>query len=488
MRQILSRASLLVALAGCKANNQLDAPLPVATGPLAVDSALTLSPSHIDVPVEYDLGPALAWLEETLPLRMGDMEERLETPGNDRLSFAFNAERTPFQLRLNGTTATLSSVVTYGGRGWYKPPILPTVSGSCGLESDTPPRVRITVRSTVTPTANWQLRANSSVTEIVPLTEEARDQCVVTFAQINVTERVLEAVRGVLDKELDKVDAQLAIFDLRGRVDDIWSFLGTPMRLQDSLWLVMDPTAIRLGQVRNEGTTLHTSVGITAYPRVIGGPRPAAKVRDTPPLERGGGGDGLSLLSEGRIGWDVLTGILQRELTGDTIEVAGRHLEIVDVTVLGLDDGRVAVGLTVSGAAHGTAYLVGRPVFDPHEAMLTMPDLEFDVSSRSLMVAGLAWLAEGKVEEYLRTSLRISLASVLTDGLALMERELTRELATGVTLATTVTGGQVYRVRPRREALMVDAVAQGTAQMRIQLVPGRKVSQDSVGVVASRKP
>lgn len=481
MRHILIRAGLLAALAGCQANDQFDAPLPVATGPLAVDTALTLSPSHIDVPVEYDLGPALAWLEETLPRRMGDIEERRETPGNDRLDYAFSAERTPFRLQLNGTTATLSSVVTYGGRGWYNPPILPTVSGSCGLD-DTPPRVRITVRSTVTPTAEWRLRASSSVTEIVPLTEESRDQCVVTFAQINVTERVLEAVRGVLDTELDKVDAQLAEFDLRGRVDDVWSFLGTPMRLQDSLWLVMDPTAIRLNQVRNEGTTLHTSVGITAYPRVIGGARPAPKLREIPSLERGAAGEGLSLLTEGRIGWDVLTGILQKELAGDTIEVAGRQLEIVDVTVLGLDDGRVAVGLTVSGAARGTAYLVGHPVFDQHEAMLTMPDLEFDVSSRSLMVAGLAWLAGGQVEEYLRTSLRIALASVLADGLALMERELTRELATGVTLTTTVTGGQVYRVRPRREALLVDAVAQGATQMRIQLVPGRKVSQDSVAV------
>lgn len=479
MRPWVTRVWLLAALAGCEGGDELDAPLPLATGPAAVDSALTLPPSHIDVPVEYDLGPALQWLEETLPLRIGDIEERREIPGNSRLSFAFSAERTPFQLRLNGTTATLSSVVTYGGRGWYNPPVLPTVSGSCGLD-DSPPRVRIAVRSTVTPTADWRLRASSRVTAIEPLTEEPRDQCMVTFAQINVTERVLEAVRGVLDRELDKVDARLSQFDLRGRVADVWSFLGTPMRLQDSLWLVLDPAAIRLNQVRNEGTTLHTSVGVTAYPRVIGGARPIPVAREIPPLERGAAGEGLSLLTEGRIGWEVLTGILQRELVGDTIEVAGRQLEIEDLTVSGLDDGRVAVGLTVSGAARGTAYLVGRPAFDPREAVLTMPDLEFDVRTRSLMVAGLAWLAGGQVEEHLRTSLRISLGSVLEDGLALMERELSRDLAGGVTLATMVTGGQVYRVRPRKEALLVDAVAQGTTQMRIQLAPGRRVSQDTV--------
>lgn len=467
---------LLVLIAAC-GRDQIHAPPPLAEGEAVADSAVPLPPSSIHVPVEYDLAPALAWLEETIPRRLGDLDERQQIPGNDRLSFAFTAQRTPFRLRLDGTTATLSSVITYRGRGWYNPPVLPTVSGSCGL-NDEPPRMRITVRSTITPTADWRLRARSRVVALAPLTDERRDRCVVTVAAINVTGRVLDAVEGVLNRELAKVDQRLARYDLRGRVADVWEFLVTPVRLRDSLWLVVDPAAIRLDQVRNEGTTLHTAIGMTAYPRIIGGLQPMPAARELPPLERTGGGSGLSLLSEGRIGWGVLSGILRRELAGDTIRVAGRALVLEDLVVSGLDDGRIALGLTLRGAARGTIYLVGRPEYDSHGAVLTMPDLEFDVRSRSLMVAGLAWLAGGQVEDYLRTNLRLSLATLLDDGLAMIERELSRELAPGVAIATALSGGQVYRIRPRAEALLVDALAHGSAELRLMLVPGRRVSQE----------
>lgn len=470
-----SLASLLtVFLGACGDPTRIEAPPPTALAEVVDEVALEQLPSVIAVPVEYDLAPALAWLEGVIPRRIGDIEQRHEA--SDRLRFAYQAERSPFRFHLNGTTATLTTVVSYGGRGWYNPPVLPTVSGSCGL-NDTPPRVRVTVRTTVTPTADWRLRAQSRIVEMVPFSDEPRDRCIVTFAAINVTNRVLEAVRSVLEGELGKMDERLARYDLRDRVEDIWTFLQTPLRLQDSLWLVVDPAEIQLDRVRNEGPMLHTTIGMTAYPLVVGGRIPAPAVREIPPLVRSSASGGLALLTEGRIPWDVLTDILRRELVGDTILVAGRGLEIADLEVSGLDDGRVAVRLTLAGAARGTVYLVGRPEFNSRETVLTMPDLTFDVRSRSLMVSGLAWLAAGQVEEYLRTSLRVSLASVLEDGLTLLQRELSRDLATGVTLATEVTGGQVYRVRPRAEALLVDAIVQGSAELQLRLVPGRRVSR-----------
>lgn len=465
---------VLLALAACGGGASIDAPAPAGLGELAGDSALTLLPSVVDVPVEYDLGPAMAWLEETIPRRIGDLDERITVPGNSRIRFAFSAERERFRLRLEGTSATLTSVVSYRGRGWYNPPILPPVSGSCGI-NEAPPRVRVTVRTLVTPTPDWKLQARSRVAELRPLTEEKRDECTVTAVNINVTDRVLGAVRGLLNARLREVDRRLARFDLRGAVEDVWAFLAEPLQLRDSLWLVIDPAAIRLDQVSSEAHVLRTAVGITAYPRVVSGAAPRIAARALPPLDRSEAPAGLTLLSEGRIGWDVLTSILQRELRGNTIDVAGRRLEIVDIAVSGLDDGRAAVRLQVRGAARGTVYVVGTPTFVPAEEVLIMPDLEFDISTRSLMVAGLAWLAGGQVEEHLRSHLKLSVAGILSDGRDLLARELSRELAPGVRLRTEVERGDVVRLRARPTGLMVDALVTGRSTLELTLAPGRSV-------------
>lgn len=464
----------LTLLAGCGSGDRLDAPRPVTRAVVPIDSAITLLPSVLDVPVEYDLGPALAWLDSIVPRQMGDVEERLDVPGNSRLSFAFEAERTPFRLVLDGTTATLSAEVTYRGRGWYNPAILPTISGSCGI-NEAPPRAYLSVRTTVTPTADWRLQGRTRIVALRPLSTEQRDRCTVTVAEVNVTERVLEAVHAVLTRELLQVDRTLAAFGLRDIVTDVWGFLGTPMALQDSLWLVVNPTAIRFDRVRSEGTVLHSSLGITAYPRVVSGTRPEVSSRPVPPMERVGSPPGLSLLSEAAIGWEVLSGILWEQLSGDTLRVGSRELILEDITVSGLEDGRLAVGLTLGGQVQGTVYAVGNPVFDPVDAVLTMPDLEFDVTSRSLMVRGLAWLAGGQVEEELRRNLRVSLSEVLADGRTLLEEELTRELAPGIRLLTEVQQGHVVRIRARPRGLLVEAVVNGESELHLVLVPGRRV-------------
>lgn len=463
-----------VLAAGCA--DRIDAPAPVARGPVAPESTLTLLPSVLDLPVAYDLGPALAWLDSVVPRRIGDVDARQEVPGNSRLSFAYAAERSPFRLTLDGTTATLSAVVTYRGRGWYNPPVLPTISGSCGV-GEPAPRAFLSVRTTVTPTSDWRLRGRTRVVALRPLTPDQRDRCTVTVAEVNVTDRVLEAVREVLDRELRQLDRSLADFPLREIVTDVWGFLAAPMALQDSLWLVVDPAAIRFDRVRSEGTVLHSSLGITAYPRVISGPRPEVVARPVPPMERVGSPPGLSLLSEAAISWEVLTGILRRELTGDTLTVGDRRLVVTDITVAGLADGRVAVGLSFKGEARGTIYLVGNPVFDPVDAVLTMPDLEFDLTSRNLMVRGLAWLASGQVEEQLRSHLRVGLQGVLDDGRRLLERELTRELAPGVRLETVVDRGRVVRVRARPHALQLELVVDGASTLQLVLVPGQRVGE-----------
>ena len=80
------------------------------------------------------------------------------------------------------------------------------------------------------------------------LTTEQRDRCTVTLAEVNVTDRVLEAVRGVLARELRQLDRSLAMvlesdrpwYEERLRVleDRIRDRLGQlSRRLGDADWL-----------------------------------------------------------------------------------------------------------------------------------------------------------------------------------------------------------------------------------------------------------
>ncbi|HET8625754.1 MAG TPA: DUF4403 family protein [Gemmatimonadales bacterium] len=456
-------------LGGC--GDKVAPPVPRATAAW-VDSLPPVPTSYLDVPVRYDLARALSWLESAVPLVIGNIDQRHRAPGNSRLRYSYSIRRHPFKLNVEGRTATLAAEFDYQVRAWYNPPLLPEIGASCGTDEDKPrPRAQLVVQTNVELTARWTLRPRTKAAAR-PLTRTERDECKITAFKVDVTDKVLAAARNALQAELAEFDRRLAAFDLPGEANHVWRVLSEPIKLTDSLWLVINPASVRVGLLAVRHDTLVTTVGLSASPRVIGGPRPEVAQRPMPPPDDSTSRPPvLYLLTEGRMPYDVASAVLSRELRGTKIRVAGRRLTVDSLHLLGVGDGRVAVGLAVRGAVDGTLYAVGHPVLDTATAELYMPDLIYDVGTRDLMVGTLAWLASGTIEEFLRNRIRIKMGPVIEEGRQLLERELNRELMEGVTLKTKVQSGRVFGVRAGPEALLARAVVSGQGELVLDIRP-----------------
>lgn len=453
-------------MAGC-GPDKVAPPMPRATSAW-VDTLPPVPESHIDVPARYDLAPSLTWLESEVPSEFGDIEERRPVRDKKRTHYAFAAKRTPFRLAIKGRRVLLQADVEYQAKAWYNPPVLPEVSGSCGTDGERP-RARLTIESNVELTNSWRLQARTRAFA-QPLTSTERDKCQVTVLSVDMTNNVMEATRDALQKKLAELDGRIAAFDLPRESRRIWKILQAPQRLTDSLWLVIDPSEVRVGLLEMHGDTLVTSVGLSAHPRVTGGARPDSAHRPLPPPQDSASRPPvLRLLTEGRLPYEVASTILTHELRGDTIHVARQKLIIDSLHVLGVGDGRAAVGLAVSGPVHGVLYVVGHPVFDTATAELYMPDLTYDVGTRDILTGTLSWLASGTVEDYLRNKVRIKLGKVIADGRDLLEKNLNRDLADGVHLRAHVTSGRGLNVRAAPDALLLRVIASGQGELVLDL-------------------
>jgi hypothetical protein len=475
---------VLFAAAAC-GSEKVAPPVPRVTTAW-VDSLPPVPTSYLDVPVRYDLGPAMRWFESEVPRTLGSLADRHTVPGKKRLKFAYAAERGPFTLRVNGRTAVLQADVRYRIHAWYDLPVLPDVSAKCGSE-ERQPRARLTVATTVQLTSGWTLRPRTRAT-LAPLADSDRDRCKVTFLKVDITGGVMDAAQHALQQRLRSLDQRIAAFDLPEESQRLWHVLGSPLELTDSLWLVVHPSTVRIGMLRMRGDTLVTTLGISANPRVIGGPRPEVPPPDLPePQDSTSRPPVLHLLTEARVPYDVASSILTKELRGTIIKVAHQRLVLDSLRLLGVGDGRVAVGVAVHGPVQGVLYAVGRPAYDTARAELYMPDLVYDVGTRDLMTGALAWLASGQLEEFLRTRVRIRLGPVLAEGRELMERNLNRDLADGVHLGMDVRAGQVLGVRAAPHALLVRAVASGQGELVLDLRPEQLVGPESLGAAVSSR-
>jgi len=460
--------ALLVAISGCKGET-VAPPVPHVTDAW-IDTLPPVPTSYVDVPVRYDLAPALHWLESAIPLTIGDITQRHEIPGKKRTHYAFALTRKPFHVKVNGRDASLVAEFQYQARVWHKPAILPEISGSCGTQGEQP-RARLVIATNVELTHRWTLQPHT-IASIEPVTDSARDRCRVTLFHIDVTAKALGAAQEAVQAQLTHIDRRLATFKLHRDAEKAWDVLRSPLRLTDSLWLMIDPLAVRIGMLKLERDTLVTTVGLSAKPRIIGGSRPQALERALPaPQDSTTRPPVLHLLTEARLPYDVASLILTDKLKGTEIRVEKRRLVVKSIHLSGVGDGRVAVGLAVTGSAEGTLYAVGRPAFDTSSAELYMPDLVYDIGTEDVLVGALAWLKQADIEDFLRNKVRIKMAHVIEQGRALVERNLNRELVPGVRLRARVNAGHVFGVRAAPDALLARAVVSGRGELVLNLEP-----------------
>jgi len=153
--------------------------------------------------------------------------------------------------------------------------------------------------------------------------------------------------------------------------------------------------------------------------------------------------------------------------------MAGRRVRIEDVMLRGIGGGRVALGVTFSGAVKGRIFFTGTPRLDLVTRQLTVPDLEFDVGSSDLLARGLSWWQGDAVRDLLRANAVIPDSAALAALERLAEHGMNRELATGVRLDVTLNDSRGMAVCATREHLVVRALAEGQARLAVDRVLGR---------------
>lgn len=441
---------------------------PVAD-PSAAPSALApLPPSLLSVPVHLDLAPLVDAMEGGVPTTWGDLEQRIDVADNDRLDVAFDLERSPLRATFQDSVARVATTISYRARAWYDPPVLPTVSVSCGTgEDEAPPRLEVALEGTLSLDRDWRLRSQVRVDTIVPVTEADRDRCRVSIIRWDMTDRVVSGARSFLTDESATIDSLVAAVDLRSKFEEWWALIGEPLRLTEDVWLVLGGEGLVRGAIEGQGDGVETILGLRARPRIVVGPRPTDSVPPLPPLDTGYVAPGFAVRVEARAEYAEAGELLDRELGGRTLEAGGRSVRLEGFEVGGVGDGRLSLAVDLGGDARGRLYLVGTPRFDPVDGRIGVPDLDFDVASERAVVEGAAWLARVGLVGLVREVARWPAGPAVEWARTQVERGLNRELSDEVQLEGRVSEVEVVDVLAAREALRVRADVRAEATLRI---------------------
>jgi hypothetical protein len=458
---------LSAAVGSCDRAAKVEAPEPARNFAFDADSLPELPPlppGTIVAPIALDAQAAIRALEKEVPTRFGDIEKRLPIAGSRRRSFAFEVTRSPFTVAFRGDTVLLSAVLAYKGRGWYDPPIGPDLNGECGTKGP-PPRAQLNLRVVSRLSADWRLRIRAQRISVTPLTQTERDQCEVSFLNLDVTGKVMAGAEAALRGVLPIIERQLGRLDVRSPLEKIWVDLQQPIRITDSLWLLLQPKGVYLGKVKGAKETVGAEVGISAAPRIMSGRKPVIASIPLPPLEAIRETGGFSMLVEATFDYRVMSAVLSQKLRNMKVRAGGGELIVKRITVFGVGRGRLALGLEFGGTAQGRVWFQGTPRYDVATGILKVPDLDFDATSADLLVQGVAWLKGDDIREFLRTQATFSTTDVMKQVQDLAVKEMNTELARGVRLSVVIDSSEPAGLRVLPDHILVRARASGTGRL-----------------------
>ena len=433
--------------------------------------------SVLATPITIPLAPLVAMMERSVPLTHGNISERKALEDRPRTEIAYELRRSPFQAELNGDVATLRITVRYAVRAFYDPPVLPEISGSCGTDEDVPmPRLSVTISAPITVDEQWTLRTDAQVVEVRPASDADRDLCRMTFLDIDVTDKVVEAARSFLEDHTDEIDSIAAAVDVRSRFEGWWRTLQEPVRLTDSLWLAMRPERVQKGPVRGAGDSLEIALALRARPTLAYGPRPSLPDVRLPSLDTGAVPEGLDLRVEARVAYDAASAFLLEKLGGRTFEYEGRALKLDTLRVFGIGGGHLAVELLVSGDVAARLFLVGTAEVEPVTGRIYVPDLDFDVATRNIVLAAVSWIRANDLRDILREQARWPPEPAVEWLTGWLEQGLNRRLSDELRVEGEVASVRVLSVHALKEALLVRTSASGSARLFVSPGGGRGTS------------
>jgi hypothetical protein len=381
-------------------------------------------------------------------------------------AYRFNLYRDPLQFTLNGNRLAVHTTVNYwlevGVRmnGWIKG------MGHCGVAPESYRRARLGLAAEVALTPDWGLDL-----KLTPEDPLQMDSCQVTLLGVDITGKVLAAMKDSLLKAAKSMEQQLRDSTLlRQKVAGAWLQAQQPVALSPGVFLMLNPERVRLAPWRSEGKDLVITPEIQVRPTLtLAASAPQQPVRPQPPLDLSPNPiqPGFRLRVAADLSYDQATAQLAKQMTGQRFQTDKGVFEVQSVAVRGAA-GNAVLEIGLKGRVNGKLTLAGRPVFDPQTGTLRLDGLDYTLESKSWITHIGEWIYRSTLRKTLAEKCNFFMDKSFQDLRSQAQQGLNRNLTPDLALSGTLDGFTLDQIQVLDDRFSLVAQLNGQLQLAVK--------------------
>ena len=405
--QLLFISMLVVLIASCSSSRKTQSPTTMAKRSLPA-----LPVSRMYIPVKIYLKPLLASMDSSTPKEFTSEKWPQFYQSSCDFRYMYRFIRSPFNFTCTNNSVNISF------RGYYQiagskslcafnKQIAPWVTGSCGFGEESLRRVDLNINSTLQFLGNHQVRTTTTLNRITPI-----DKCQVTLMQSDITQQIMDSIRSSI--ELYSKNFDQFVFDLNNNpLLSSWRTGSKVLPVASYGFVNLKPTQLNLGPFNYHRDTLSFSIGFTGTPVFSSDSTRIATTSKLPPVTTNNTSGIIDTYLDAIYEYKTFNRILNDSLGNKPFTVEGKTFVIKDVHLKGTDEGKVRLDLSFTGYKTGTLSLTGTPVLDSVNQVLSMPDINFSIESRDMLVNIAKGLLRKKVMRELKNQSVLDLRELI---------------------------------------------------------------------------
>lgn len=403
-----------------------------ASTPPPSDALPALPTSEIDLPIKIAGRPLIATADSLIPKEFVSLGWPGYLQPSCDFRYKYRFVRSGFTVRCTNNRISVALQGQYqvaGGRSLCvsNKPVSPWVSGYCGFDKEPMRRVDIAFSTQLNFQPDYSLRTASGLDQL-----KALDRCTMSVFSIDMTQQIIDSIGASINAFTKTLDVSIAKMNFSGNLHASATKAWQKTAIGPYGYLVVNPTAMRIGTLNYVNDTFHISLGISCRPELGSDSSNPSKLPPLPPLQSGSSRSGITLYLPATYDYAFINRLLNDSFRNKTFEYEGQKVILKNMTVSGMPHHQVKVEVDFGGSHTGQFFVWGTPTLDTAKQQLTVPDIQYELHSKDFLIKLARILFKNKIREGVKGNSFLDLAALLKANLPTLNAQLNRVLAPGL--------------------------------------------------------
>jgi hypothetical protein len=346
----------------------------------------TLPVSQIQIPVKLYIRPLLNQLDAGMAKEFTSEKWPDYSQPSCDFRYKYRFLRSPITFSCVNNQVNIGFLGSYQIAGSrtacaFGRQVSPWVSGSCGFGNEPLRKVDINISSLLEIFPRYEIKTTTRLDQLKP-----RDKCTVTLLQTDMTQEIMDSVKASVETYTINFDRFVQALNNNSMLRN-WRTTGNrAVAISRYGFLNLNPMILRMSKFNYIRDSLVFSVGLSGTPQFSSDSSSIATQKYLPPFSHSENAGGISAYLNAVYDYSSLTRLLSDSIRNKPFEVEGHTFVVKSLNIEGTDEGKIRLDLSFDGYKKGTLHLSGTPVLDSARQVLSMPDINFSVESRDMLV------------------------------------------------------------------------------------------------------